>query len=132
MKLILRGHHLLCLKGFQGYGYDDSFTENMTDVNVKRKQPGTAVTLVSSPDDICRSCPNLINNMCENEKQNARIVNMDNAVLKNFDTSIEHDSVELFDRIDDIFSTKESVCEICFNCIWHEKCLFYQNLSNNR
>jgi len=132
MKLILRGHHLLCLKGFQGYGYDDSFTENMTEVNMKRKQTDTTVTLVSSPDDICKSCPNLINNMCEDENHNTRIVNMDNAVLKNFDTSIEYDSIDLFEKIDDIFNTRESVCEICFNCIWHEKCLFYQNLSIDR
>jgi hypothetical protein len=57
---------------------------------------------------------------------------MDNAVLEKLDTETEFKSVELFEKIDSIFNTKESVSEICFNCIWHEKCLFYQNLSNNR
>ena len=37
MKLVLRGHHLLCLKGFQGYGYDDDFVENMKLVNSPKK-----------------------------------------------------------------------------------------------
>ncbi|WP_406533639.1 DUF1284 domain-containing protein [Methanobrevibacter sp.] len=132
MKLILRGHHLLCLKGFQGYGYDDDFVENMKDINFKRKLPETKITLASSPDDICKACPHLKNYLCENNTQNERIVEMDNEVLKNLDTTKEYDSKELFEKIDAIFNTKESVSKICFNCLWHEKCLFYQNLSNNR
>lgn len=128
MKLILRGHHLLCLKGFQGYGYDENFTKNMTDVNSKRKLPETVIKLINSPDDICKACPNLKNNICENESQNDRIVLMDKQVLKKLDSSKEYNSVELFKRIDHIFNTKESVCEICFNCVWHEKCLFYQKI----
>jgi len=57
---------------------------------------------------------------------------MDRAVLENFDTEIEYDSVELFEKIDSIYKTKEDVSEICFNCMWHDKCLFYQNLSDDR
>ncbi len=132
MKLHLRGHHLLCLKGFQGYGYDENFTKNMIKVNNQRKSENTTVTLTNSPDDLCKSCPNLKNNLCEDEKQNARIIEMDNKVLEKIDSSIEYDSLELFEKIETIFDSKESVSEICFNCIWHDKCLFYQKLSNNR
>ena len=132
MKLILRGHHLLCLKGFQGYGYDENFTNNMCDVNSKRKLESTTITLTNTPDDICKACPNFKNDLCENNAQNEKIINMDNEVLKKLDISKEYNSVELFERIDNIFDTKESVTEICFNCLWHDKCLFYQNLSNNR
>ena len=132
MKLTLRGHHLLCLKGFQGYGYSESFTENMIKVNAQRKSENTKVQLTNSPDDICRACPNLKNNICEDELNNRRIVGMDNEVLKKIDSTKEHNSVELFEKIDDIFNSTESVSEICFNCMWHEKCLFYQKLSNNR
>ena len=108
MKLVLRGHHLLCLKGFQGYGYDENFTRNMTEVNIKRKRENVTVSLVASPDDICCACPNLKDGICEDEIQNERII------------------------LDEIFTTEESVSEICFNCLWHEECLFYQNLLNNR
>ena len=132
MKLILRGHHLLCLKGFQGYGYDENFTANMTEVNEKRKLSDTQVSLTNSPDDICKACPNLKDNICGNELQNERIVNMDNEVLKKLDVSKEHNSLELFEKIDEIFNNEESVSKICFECMWHEKCLFYQKLSNNR
>lgn len=132
MKLVLRGHHLLCLKGFQGYGYDEDFTKNMTEVNYKRKQPNTTISLVSSPDDICSACPNLKDNLCEDKKQNQIIIDMDNEVLKKIDATKDYDSRELFEKIDEIFSTKKSVDKICLNCMWHEKCLFYQKLSNHR
>ena len=132
MKLILRGHHLLCLKGFQGYGYDEDFTKNMTEINSKRKLESTTVSLTTSADDICQKCPNLKDGFCEDPLHNERIVQMDSEVLNKLDISKEYDSLELFEKIDEIFSTKESVSEICFNRLWHEKCLFYQNLSNNR
>ena len=132
MKLHIRGHHLLCLKGFQGYGYDESFVENMTEVDNLRKKQDTIISITSSPDDICRSCPNLKDNICEDKSQNDRIISMDMEVLKKIDPTKEYNSIELFHKVDEIFRTKESVSEICFNCMWHEKCLFYQNLSDNR
>ena len=132
MKLVLRGHHLLCLKGFQGYGYNDDFVENMKFINSKRKDNITTISLTNSADDICSSCPNLKNNLCENEIQNSIIKKMDREVLKKIDSKKEYNSVELFNKIDQIFNTQESVSKICFDCKWHEKCLFYQKLSNNR
>ena len=132
MKLILRGHHLLCLQGFQGYGYSEDFTKNMTKINLARKSDATIIHLTDSPDDICKSCPNLKNNICENELQNNKIVKMDREVLKKIDKAQEYNSQDLFGKISQIFNTKESVSKICFNCMWHEKCLFYQNLSDNR
>ena len=128
MKLILRGHHLLCLKGFQGYGYDKDFVKNMTDINTKRKLDTTTIKLTNSSDDICKNCPKLESNLCENENQNKRIVEMDNEVLRNLNVSKEYNAVELFKKVDSIFNTKESVSKICSNCMWHEKCLFYQKL----
>jgi hypothetical protein len=132
MKLTLRGHHLLCLKGFQGYGYDENFVENMADVNSKRKLNETTISLTSKADDLCACCPNLKNGLCENEQQNKIIAGMDGEVLKKLDSSKEYNSIELFKKVDELFDTKESVSKICFNCKWSEKCLFYQKLSNNR
>lgn len=129
MKLILRGHHLLCLKGFQGYGYDEKFTENLTNINLKRKSPDTIVKLTNTPDDVCKACPNLKNDVCIDKTQNERIVFMDNEVLKHLNKK-EYNSVELFKEMDVIFNTKESISEICFKCMWHEECLFYQKLTN--
>ena len=104
----------------------------MIKVNTLRKSENTTIAVTDSPDDICKACPNLKDNICEDEYHNSRIIKMDNEVLKKIDSSKEYDAFELFEKIDEIFNTKESVSEICSNCMWHEKCLFYQNLSNNR
>ena len=132
MKLVLRGHHLLCLKGFQGYGYDEDFVENMIEVNSQRKLDSTTVSLTNEADDLCAHCPNLKNNLCKDSTHNETIRKMDDEVLKKIDPSIEYNSVKLFEKIDEIFTNEESVSNICFNCMWHEKCLFYQKLSNIR
>ena len=128
MKLTLRGHHLLCLKGFQGYGYSEDFTKNMTEINYLRKQNSTTISITNSPDDICKSCPNLKKGICENIEQNERIIEMDNQVLNKIDSAVEYNATELFEKTDLIFNSKESVSKICSKCIWHDKCLFYQKL----
>ena len=56
------------------------------------------------------------------------IFDEDYEVLKKFDIDKEYNAIELFNKVESIFNTKNSVSEICFNCIWHDKCLFYQKL----
>lgn len=128
MKLILRGHHLLCLQGFQGYGYDESFVENMTEVNRIRKLANTTVSLTDSSDDICKLCPNLKEGLCKNQKQNETIKSMDKKVLSKLDPEKEYYAMDLFKKVKTIFNSKESVSEICSKCMWHKECLFYQNI----
>lgn len=128
MKLILRGHHLLCLQGFQGYGYDENFVRNMTEINRQRKLANTTISLTDSPDDICKSCPHLKDGICENQKQDERIKSMDEEVLSKLNTINEYDARDLFEKVGKIFNSKESVSKICSKCIWHKECLFYKNL----
>lgn len=128
MKLVLRGHHLLCLKGFQGYGYSEEFSENMTEINSLRKENDTTIMLVNEKDDICKACPNLKNDLCESSDHNRKIVRMDDNVLSKIAKEKEYNAVELFKKVDELFPDKKSVENICFNCNWHEKCLFYQKL----
>lgn len=128
MKLVLRGHHLLCLKGFQGYGYSEEFGKNMTEINSLRKEKDTTIMLVNEKDDICKSCPNLKNDLCESSVHNEKIVRMDDNVLSKITKENEYNAVELFKKVDELFPDKKSVENICFDCNWHEKCLFYQKL----
>ncbi|HEB12251.1 MAG TPA: DUF1284 domain-containing protein [Actinobacteria bacterium] len=52
----LRPHHLLCIFGWQGHGYDPAFTDNFNNI-VTRLKAGSKINLVIGDDDICGSCP---------------------------------------------------------------------------
>ena len=124
----LRGHHLLCILGFQGYGYSEDFVLNMTRINELRKTDETTIKLINSSDDICSACPNLKNDLCENEMQNETIVKMDEEVLSEFDINKEYNAIDLFNEVILKFNTLKSVENICNDCKWAEKCLFYKKL----
>ena len=128
MRIKLRVHHLLCLLGFQGYGYSEDFVFNMTQINEKRKSKDCIITLTNEADDICSSCPNLKDNICENEKQNEIIVKMDNEILSHFDSKRKYNSLELFKEVSLKFNTLKSVENVCSNCKWENECLFYKKL----
>lgn len=132
MKLKLRGHHLLCLQGFQGYGYDEDFVKNMTKINNMRKLADTSIKIVNYPDNICKACPNLVDNKCIDDKNNAKIIAMDDVVLSKIDSNKTYNSIDLFNEISQIFNTLQSVEDICFNCSWWEQCLIVKELENNR
>ena len=124
----LRGHHLLCILGFQGYGYSEDFVLNMTRINELRKTDKTTIKLINSSDENCSACPNLKNDLCENEMQNETIVKMDEEVLSEFNINQEYNSTDLFNEVILKFNTLKSVQNICNDCKWAEKCLFYKKL----
>lgn len=45
--LVLRGHHTLCLLGFQGFGYSKSFVKNMSEIHAY---------LLSKPESMVAVC----------------------------------------------------------------------------
>lgn len=58
MPIELRGHHLLCLLGYRGMGYSDSYVENMTRTyRTLLAEPDTACKIVSGPDHLCACFP---------------------------------------------------------------------------
>lgn len=48
----LRGHHLLCILGYQGAGYSESFVENFDQI-IARLNNGVKIQIVEGTDDIC-------------------------------------------------------------------------------
>jgi hypothetical protein len=56
-----RPHHFLCSLGFEGKGYSEAFTANMTGIVMGRlRAPGgddAVIEVVGATDDICAPCP---------------------------------------------------------------------------
>lgn len=53
----LRGHHLLCVFGFRGLGYDETFIANMAAVVRALRHPDARIEIVTGRDAICAACP---------------------------------------------------------------------------
>lgn len=59
----LRGHHLVCLRFFQGQGYSQEFVENLEDM-MRRARESEEIEVVSGADDVCRACLSLQGDKC--------------------------------------------------------------------
>lgn len=61
----IRGHHLLCIFGFRGLGYNDRFSFNIAKViDYLQSNPTKKFKTVAGHDVICNSCPHLISEKC--------------------------------------------------------------------
>ena len=79
----LRPHHLMCTQSYSGKGYNENFVKAMDKItNEHRNNKDCLVDIVFSTDDICISCPNMIDiNLC---KTNEKVNNIDTKVIKYF------------------------------------------------
>ena len=64
----LRAHHLLCILGFRGLGYDEKFIKKMESVIQRiKEQPDLGIEIIKECDDICAACPFNVEGFCRNE-----------------------------------------------------------------
>lgn len=75
--LRFRPHHFLCSLGFEGKGYSDRFTENMSRIVLGRlRAPDGGRTLIEvtgATDAICAPCPRRRGNHCTEQVQIAAL-----------------------------------------------------------
>ncbi|WP_461462616.1 DUF1284 domain-containing protein [Methanobrevibacter sp.] len=127
----LRGHHLLCIQGFQGYGYSDKFQENMKNIHKKIMSNEETIQIVTSPDDICEFCPNLNKGQCKDYIEDQKILKMDTIVLDkilNKDNKKEYKPSELFEIVNNAFREKKDIEDVCIGCMWFCKCLWVKQI----
>lgn len=81
--ITIRGHHLLCMLGFQGLGYSPEFTRNLEEIVRLLSESGDANILVTaSRDAICDACPHLDGGACAKPGgEAAKAAAWDDAVL---------------------------------------------------
>ena len=117
----LRPHHLLCLHFFEGKGYSDEFTANMTSVKLSLEQLDPRIELVRSADIICGSCPNNINGVCSSEE---KVKRYDGTVLSI--CGIDTDCGLSFSRLQSIVLEKivypHRLQDVCGDCQWSFIC----------
>ena len=124
----IRAHHILCMQGFQGLGYSEEFTRNMTRITTKiQNNPFFLVKVVTEADSICQYCPHLQQGLCNIGKDSEESIRaMDLSALKALD--IESGSLFLSAKIKvltDNLSSK-AIKTICGGCGWRKDCLYFQ------
>lgn len=126
--LKIRAHHLLCMQGYQGYGYSRSFKEHFESIcQLIRNQPDIEMLLVADNDIICEKCPNAVDNYCQSFSQSLKIERMDLKVLEKMGlvAGTKSTASELFTRVNQYLQTRSDIEGICDSCQWQQKCLWY-------
>lgn len=134
----IRGHHLLCIKGFNGYGYSKEFVENLQKIKERiDKEKNILIEITDNADDICRSCPRLIDGKCEHEiKGKSDIGSYDRKILEAI--GIKPNTAMPVREIDILIKARFNSFEaienvgLCLNCEWKEVCKFYNESKRNR
>jgi len=127
--LRIRAHHFLCMQGFQGYGYNEEFAENMRavlfEINSAAEQEAE---VVSCCDVFCSACPYNEDASCRKTRGAAKT--MDRTVLKKLD--MEEGTKMRVGDILHLVNTKmksvSDVCGVCGLCEWQEECLWFKRL----
>lgn len=114
----LRPHHLLCTQGYEGKGYNKSFTDNMDQVVHKlRSEEATEIELVFTTDSLCSACPHQVDALtCDT---NEKVMGIDQKVIKYF--GLEEKKYiyqQLIKEIDEKM-TAEMMEDICGACSWY-------------
>jgi hypothetical protein len=122
----IRAHHLLCIQGFQGYGYSLDFVTHMDRViSFFKSKPYYSLEIVINTDEICSQCPHNICGKCEKGSQD-EIDKVDMLVVKNASLDLKHIYTvrEAFSTINENLNYDHLV-NICSECNWKNKCLFF-------
>ena len=127
----IRAHHLLCLQGYQGYGYSKDFVENINKViRQVRTNPDLIIEVTAQNDIICAGCPYAGKVHCEkNEDSQYTVHAMDLIILEEMNL-IEGASGTLRDLtqlVNAMFRSKSTLLSICGHCQWQQKCLWYRS-----
>lgn len=124
MKRILRGHHLLCIHGFQGMGYSTEFVKVMADIvgEIRNEELDFPIQVVQSFDDACQACPHKGKTACEKSAaSNDHVLSLDSKVLHHL--GLKYGDVYMKSALISITARKvkpEDLDHLCEGCSWLE------------
>lgn len=122
-----RGHHLVCLHFFEGKGYSEEFVRNLKDL-MGRARKGEEIEVVQGADDVCRSCPHLVENQCMHEDgTDAEIRKLDNIAIDYLGVAVGKRVLwrEIENKVSS--ASKEWFSVFCTGCYWEKVCADRRN-----
>ncbi len=129
----LRAHHLGCVQGFAGHGYDAPFTARLRAIALSlRNGLSTPIVLVDGIDDVCDACPHRDGTSCAKDAgADARVRSHDAAFCKALGLPAQgHVTIaDVSGRIVRDPSTRRAIRDACSGCPWTGACLFFPRLA---
>ncbi len=117
----LRGHHLVCLHFYHGEGYSAEFIERLDGLLADAR--ATGVEICEGPDDVCKGCPHLREEVCEySPDSEGEIRRMDETALLLLGLAAGGYAAweDLKNDLPGIFSRWRD--EFCQGCDWRAAC----------
>lgn len=120
---LIRPHHALCIQFFEGKGYSEEFTENMTRLIDELKR-NVSVRIVCKGDILCEKCPHNTADGCESGEKTERY---DKAVMKlcGFGEGEVMTADELLGRVYKNIISSGKLSSVCHDCEW--ACICHKN-----
>ncbi len=118
----LRAHHLLCLPGYEGKGYDGVHKTSWDKISKQLKEnPDTYIRITDGKDDLCRNCPNAkgVNGIKCNTDFLAKLDSKVKELLF-LKTGLILTWNQLMERVYAIMN-KNNHKELCGNCEWRRQ-----------
>lgn len=118
----LRGHHLLCVHGFQGMGYSKDFIKKMEEVVhfIRDESQDGLIQVEGKSDVLCKECPNLGEVGCQSSyNAEEKIRSMDNRVINYL--GLKEGGIYMKSHL--VQRTREKVSpedleRLCYECSW--------------
>jgi len=125
----LRAHHLLCIQGFQGYGYSPEFAEEFGKIRDSLYKEDPIVQVVEGMDNICKHCPNRSEEVCKEHLN--KVTEMDRTVFEmmGIPKDMKVRFLNAISAANKVFNSKEKLDMVCGKCRWRDVCLFYLSRS---
>jgi uncharacterized protein len=122
--IVLRGHHLLCVHGFQGMGYSPAFVAKMGEIVERIRDPRQdfPIRVVRDFDDACQACPNKGAERCEaSPDSEEHVQTLDRNVLTHLgltagEVYLKSELVERTRRL----VAPDDLAFLCAGCSWYE------------
>lgn len=114
----MRPHHLLCLPGYKGYGYDKKHANSWDRVSASLKEyPDMRVKIVSGKDTLCTSCPNDGSNGTTCNAKGLKTLDDKVKTLCDIKDNVVYRFNELMDKVKSVMTPNKHK-ELCGDCLW--------------
>lgn len=133
--MYIRAHHILCIQGFQGYGYSKDFVDNMTELTENiNSNPDLKIEIIDECDIICSRCPYNNGGICQKRQDSfQKVRDTDLRVLKKLGLKkgMKLKAKDIFFLANEKLKNISDIQDICGDCEWKEICNWFISRKNN-